>query len=145
MNTMELTPEELNLLKRFHMGNGLGDYEQGNACVMACAVALWRFRHGEELGEATDELDCVCPVLRRLAIRLNDGVWWPAGEAERTAVLIPMVPRLLGTNNPGKTRLRMYRAADWSVRTMLPTRLRARGKVDEASALEACAPITDKA
>ena len=115
-----LNEQEQALLNRFHMGSGVGDYEEGNACVMACAVALWRFRHGEELGTATDELDCVCPVLRRIAIRLNDGIWWPGGEAERTAALLPLVARLLGTNDPEKTQLRMYRAADWSVRTMLP-------------------------
>jgi hypothetical protein len=78
---------------------------------MSAAVANYRLSQGEPIGEATDRLDCCCPVIRRLCIRRNDG-WWPSDEARKVWAL-GLIARLPGTRGDMATTLRRgFRCAD---------------------------------
>lgn len=59
---------DINKLRFIHSA---GDCEY-DACVMSARIALDRLARGEDIGEATDQDDRYCPVLRRLLIDRND-------------------------------------------------------------------------
>ena len=140
MSTTSLPQQIANL----RLITGKGNYSAGTACVMSAAVALDRLRKGEPLGEATDELECVCPVIRRLAIGRNDG-WWPSDEA-RTDWGLKLVPKLLDTRaDRARTVRRAFRVADVAVRFLAPIALRAQGRRDLAEKLERLEPVVNKA
>ena len=104
------------------MGSGVGDGKT-TACVMAQAATIDALRKGKTLDRATDEMECACPVLRRLAIRLNDTDWWK-DNAERTEVLRPLIPLLLDSRGTGAlTMKRIFMSADHSVRVLTLMRL----------------------
>src|SRR5215510_6261439 len=105
----------------FTLISGVGNYQKGTACIVSAAVAQWRLEHGKPLGEATDEMDCIDPAIRRLAIRINDASWWK-DDAERTAVLSPFIPLLAGTRDESLLRKRAFLCADVAVREILPMR-----------------------
>ena len=130
-------------LADFTLIAGIGDYDQHKACVMSLAVAMDRLRKGEPIGEATDNVHCVCPVLRRLVIYRNDGPW--ESDAARTEWGLAMAPRLLDTRrDETETVRRGYRCADVAVRVIAAQALRSAGLVDLAVRLEALDPIIDK-
>jgi len=106
----------------FTLVSGVGDYSKGKACVVSAAVALWRYQRGEDLNGATDQLDCIDPAVRSLAIRINDANWWQS-NTERTEVLSPFIARLAGTSKPELLRKRALLCADMAVRHLLPMRL----------------------
>jgi hypothetical protein len=158
-DTMEQTPEEVvklhyPVIAPLMMCSGVGDGKT-TACVMAQAATIDALRKGLTLYEPTDNMDCACPVLRRLAIRANDANWW-ASDAERTEHLRPLIPLLLDSR--GDTTLtcrRMFFAVDHAVRTITPMRFEfaARSTGDEtqksrllewASRIRGLLPITDK-
>lgn len=104
------------------MGSGVGDGKT-TACVMAQAATIDALRRGETLEAPTDEMECACPVLRRIAIRLNDTNWWKS-DMERTEVLRPLIPMLLDSRgNKSVTDRRVFLAADNAVRVLTPMRL----------------------
>ena len=104
------------------MGSGVGD-GQTTACVMAQAACIDALRKGKTLEKPTDEMECACPVLRRIAIRLNDTEWWKSNE-ERTEILRPIIPLLLDSRGDKKlTDKRVFFAADHAVRDLTPIRL----------------------
>jgi hypothetical protein len=97
---------------------------------------------GEPIGYATDQLDCCCPVIRRLCIRRNDG-WWPSDEARKEWAL-GLIARLPGTRGDMATTLRRgFRCADMTVRVLAPMVLRDASHEDLAAQLEAVSPIVD--
>jgi hypothetical protein len=104
-------------LPKFKLVSGIGNYDNGEACVMSAAVACYRLSKGESMGEATDEMECCCPVIRAFLISLNDSRLW-ADDANRTDVLMPFVSRLAGTKNDALTSQRVFILADWAVRTI---------------------------
>lgn len=139
MNNSLLPPQ----IAKLRLVAGKGNYSAGTACTMSATVALDRLRKGEPLGEATDELECVCPVIRRLVIGRNDG-WWPSGEA-RTEWGLKLIPKLLDTRvGPERTVRRVFRVADVTVRKIAPITLRAHGYQVMADQLERLAPIVDR-
>jgi len=104
------------------MGSGVGDGKT-TACVMAQAATIDALRNGRTLDKPTDKMECACPVLRRLAIRLNDTNWWNSNE-ERTETLRPIIPLLLDSRgNRAITDARVFLVADRSVRDLTPMRL----------------------
>lgn len=104
------------------MCHGVGDGKT-TSCVMAQAATINALRQGKTLDAPTDEMECACPVLRRLAIRLNDGAWW-ADDMERTAVLRPLIPLLLDSRGDVDLTLRrVFFMADKAVRELTPMRL----------------------
>lgn len=135
------------------MGSGVGDGKT-TACVVAQAATIDALRNGKTLDKPTDEMECACPVLRRLAIRLNDTEWWKSNE-ERTEVLRPIIPLLLDSRGSRDlTQKRAYFVADQAVRVLTPIRLEyiakhsksERVKTENAAgakALRELAPITD--
>jgi len=123
---------------------GEGDYDKHQASIMSAAVAKWRLDHGEPLGDATDKLDCVCPVVRRLAVSINNMVWWKT-DGERTNILKPLIDNLLNTKGSDELMCRRaYRCADVAVREFAASALRARGFESEAEELEKLDSIVDK-
>jgi hypothetical protein len=72
----------------------VGDYGHKQACTMSAAVALTRVRRGVDMNGATDSLECVCPVIRKLVIARNDAT--PVADLKPWAVMI--IPRIVGTN-----------------------------------------------
>ena len=89
------------------MCSGVGDGKT-TACVMAQAATIDALRKGLTLDKPTDEMECACPVLRRMAIRANDANWW-ASDAERTEHLRPLIPLLLDSRVSDATEHIRYR------------------------------------
>ena len=85
--------EDFSPVESLTMCPGVGDFEK-TACVVAQAAILDALHRGVSLTEPTDELDCACPLLRHLAIGLNDTRWWDS-DAERSETLRPLVGALL--------------------------------------------------
>ncbi len=93
------------------------------SCVMAQAATIDALRKGLTLDRPTDKMECACPVLRRMAIRLNDGNWW-ASDIERTEMLRPLIPMLLDSRGKRElTQRRIYSVTDHAVRVITPMRL----------------------
>lgn len=82
----------------------------------------------------TDRPTCVCPMLNRMGIRLNDSL-----PDEKRIRLLQYVPRLVGTAGDGHQQARGLMAMDWIIRTNTPTWMEA-AKMD-ASALRALPEI----
>jgi len=96
--------------------NGAGQRENHQLCVMT-AVA---WAAGEPHSDAPE---CACPVAARIAIRINDGKWWK-DDAERTAALLPLVPRLVGSRASREVTIARARlAARWALETAAPRSL----------------------
>jgi len=123
--------ERITLLKGSHDDRAKG------LCVME-AVAWFA-------GEPnTDQPQCACPVLSLYAIRLNDCI---TDDAERTRIMRPLIPRLVGTRGTRELEVkRAYVAADYAARDAAPLALdsaasvlRRRGREDRAAKLEAFA------
>jgi len=107
MRTIDFAPIE-NLV----MTNGVGDASI-TACVVAQAAIIEQLQQGKAI-KATDYLDCACPLLRTFAIALNDISWWDS-DAERTAVLRPLIPALLDSRvGPLAMSQRARLASDFS-------------------------------
>jgi hypothetical protein len=138
---IEISP----LISRLRFVGGIGDpsdSQNPTACVMSAAAANYRLSQGESIGDATDQLDCCCPVIRRLCIRRNDG-WWPSDEARKEWAL-GLIARLPGTRGDMATTLRRgFRCADMTVRVLAPMVLRDASHEDLAAQLEAVSPIVD--
>lgn len=111
-----------NVIAPLIMGNGVGDGKT-TSCVMAQAATIDALRRGETLAAPTDQMECACPLLRRMAIRLNDTAWWKDNE-ERTALLRPIIPLLLDSKvSQELTWTRIFRSVDFVVRELTPMRL----------------------
>jgi hypothetical protein len=105
---------------------------------MSAAVALARLKRGEPLGQAADDIVCISPVIRRLAISVNDINWWQ-DDAERTRVLSPFVPLLPGTHGSVETEIRRaFLCADAAIRIFWPLTLDACGLPELAGEFRAC-------
>lgn len=87
----------LKLIPDLTIVQGVGDYAEHTACVMSAVVAEDRLRRGEPLGEATDSVACVCPVVRALVIQRNDAGGVYDSDDARTEWALGMVPRLLNS------------------------------------------------
>ena len=107
MNAPIELPADLKLI------SSVGDRERHTACVMSAVAWI----AGEPLGDAPQ---CASGVIRPLAIRLNDGKWW-RDAAERTAELLPLAHRIVGTNAPAAVEIRRAkRAAEWALTFAVP-------------------------
>ena len=127
---------------KFKLVKGVGKYSEGTSCIMSAAVAYKRVLDGMDIGEATDKLDCVCPVIRAFLIRVNDSAIW-SDDLHRTNVLLPLIPRIVGTNNPELLLKRMFFLVNWSVKTIAPLILRWQNFEDHAEKLESLKDIVD--
>jgi len=106
----------------------------GHYCVME-AVA---YVAGEKW---SDSPECVCPVLGAFMRAWNDGL---PNDAERNRLLLPLIPRLVGTRG-GKAleQRRATMAADWLIRTHTVAWLRLAKLNKQADMLASLPEITD--
>lgn len=93
MRNVDITP-----VCKFTMSSGVGSLGNNTACVMAQAAILDALDKGKPIVDLTDKLDCACPVLRKLAITLNDGRWW-ADDLQRTRILRPLLTLILDSKS----------------------------------------------
>jgi len=105
-----------------------------------CAMEAVAWLAGEP---HSDSPACTCPVVAAFVRRTNDRL---RDDEERTRYLRPLLPVLIGTRTESREVMqrRAYLAADWAVRTCVPTLLRALGRDEWAARLEACAQVVDR-
>jgi hypothetical protein len=85
------TSDERNLMEAVpHLRSGIGQTPADGGCILQ--VVDWIDRQGW-----TDQPECVHPVLRKLAIYVNDQL--PDGERQK---LLDLTGRLMGTNTGGQ-------------------------------------------
>ena len=111
--------------------------KNGNGHVEACAMEAVAFIAGEPW---SDHPECVCPVIGAFMRAWNDGL----ADAERTALILPLVPRLVGTRSTKKIeQRRATMAADWLIRVHTPAWLRLAKLTEQADLLASLPEITD--
>jgi len=120
--TIELYQLHYPVIAPLIMSHGIGDGKT-SACVMAQAATIDALRRGETLIAPTDKMECACPLLRHMAIALNDALWWEH-DLERTQHLRPLIPLLLDSRISDKRILhRATLAADQIIRRFVPMTL----------------------
>ena len=127
INKEEMVKLHFPVIAPLLMDHGVGDGKT-TACVMAQAATIWHLSQGLPIDKPTDELECCCPILRRLAIRANDTQWW-ASKEERTEHLRPLIPLLLNSSvNKDAMLKRTYKVFDQAVRIICPMRIEFRAQ-----------------
>ena len=117
-----ISPKEYNVIAPLIMAKGVGNGKE-TACLVAQAATIDALRKGQTLDKPTDELVCACPLLRRLAISMNDADWWKSNE-ERTEHLRPLIPLLLDSlGSLALTKLRAARYSNAVIHELTPMRL----------------------
>ena len=126
-----VTPEYLQSLCLI---KGKGDGTSGQRCAIQ-EVRAWL-----DLDASMDEVpDCVCPVIGKLVIGLND-----IGPEMRT-MLIPFLPRLGGSKGELAIMIRRaFAVADWAVRVVAAGAMATAGLNDHAKILKDLPPIVDQ-
>jgi len=89
-----------------------GSHEpDGQMCIMEAAAYV--------AGEPwTDRPQCVCPMIAAFLRSWNDSI---RDDAHRTALLKPLIPKVVGSRSTPAVELqRSYLAFDWLVRVQVP-------------------------
>jgi hypothetical protein len=104
-------------------------------CIMEAAAFV--------AGEAfSDKPACACPIIAIVCRPFNDRI---ADDARRTAMLKPLVDRLVGSKSTPAVELRrVWMFFDFLARVALPMLCDAYGRKDEAARLRALGEITDR-
>ncbi len=102
-------------------------------CVMEAAAYV----AGEKWNDAPE---CVCPVISTLLRAWNDAL---PTDAERDALLKPLIPFVINTKDETLEQRRALMAMDWFVRVQTPAWLRLAGLTSQADSLECLPEITD--
>src|SRR5690606_6413189 len=111
-----------------------GAHEEGSGTMCVMEAVAWVARE-----PWSDHPQCACPVIGEFMRSWND----PLPDAERNELLIPLIPRLVGTRgSKGLEERRSLMAADWLVRTHAPAWLRLAGLTTQAEALSSLPEIT---
>jgi hypothetical protein len=120
-------------------------YGEG-ACALEMADYLDRRQRGIRVKRTdvlTDSPVCVSKVVAAFGRSWNDSL---RTDADRTRLLGPIVPLMLGTATTAEDEeTRAWMATDWLVRTYTPTWLELAGLTAEADALRALDPVVDSA
>jgi hypothetical protein len=99
-------------------------------CIMEAVAWFANLPH-------SDQPSCTCAPLTTFGIGINDSM-----PDEPRQKLKPLIPLLVGTKDDAMLVRRAYYFADRAVRVLAPEALRRIGLNDEATKLEALAPIT---
>ncbi|CAB4157381.1 hypothetical protein UFOVP679_19 [uncultured Caudovirales phage] len=130
--TDTLIPERLERVTALKRGNH-DPNDDANFCVME-AVA---YVAGEPW---SDHPKCTCPVITAFMVSWNDSL----DDADRTRLLAPLIPHLIGTRgSKALQNRRATMATDWYVRVQTPAWLRLAGLAEQADALASFPEITD--
>src|SRR3712207_4257577 len=116
--------QQQRVLDRFELVSGIGEPDEGTACVMSLVAHLAGEGH-------TDRPRCASPVVRDFVIPVNDHM-----PREARQSLKPFAPRLVGTND-GLDRARAEVLRRALAETILP---RASGECKAASRGEPARP-----
>jgi hypothetical protein len=109
-----------------------------NGEIDVCAMQAVAWLAGEP---NTDRPECACPVIGRYVIRLNDSRLFDGYRD----TLKPYLPKIIGTRSTQAIeRRRAFIAADFAVRSLAPTALRALKREEWAAQLEAAPQIVDR-
>ena len=112
----------------------IGSHEADSAKM--CAMEAVAYIAGEPWSDAPA---CASPVIAAFVRRWNDAL----PSADRTRLLLPLVPEIVGTRTTGADDVtRAWMATDWLVRTHVPAWLTLAGMSDHAAALAGCDPVT---
>ena len=134
MTSIEIDAERLAKVQRLYSG---AHAENGNGHVEACAMEAVAYIAGEPW---SDHPACACPVIGAFMRAWNDGL----PDAERTALILPLIPRLVGTRATKKVeQRRATMAADWFIRVHTPAWLRLAKLNEQADLLASLPEITD--
>lgn len=107
---------------------------------MMCAMEAVAYIAGEPW---SDHPQCASPVIAAFMRAWNDGL---PSDGERARLLLPLIPRLVGTRgSEALEHRRSLMAADWLVRTQTPAWLRLAGLTAQAVSLETLPEITSMA
>jgi hypothetical protein len=128
------TIDEKRLARVKKLDHGSHDKVSDGMCIMEAAAYVSRLPF-------SDHPECVCPVIGAFLRSWNDSL--PDGD--RTALLLPLLPKVLNTRNPALEERRSLMAADWLVRVHTPAWLRLAKLTDQAALLEALPEITSMA
>jgi hypothetical protein len=113
-----------------------GSHEEPTNGIQACAMELVSWIAGEKW---SDHPECTCPVIGAFMRSWNDGL----PDDERTTLLLPLIPRLVGTRgSKALEKRRALMAADWLVRVNTPAWLRLAGLTLHADSLASLPEIT---
>ena len=117
------------------LSGGHSQNDKHRMCVMEAVAYI--------AGEPwTDAPACACPVICAFMQAWNDSL----PDAERTALLRPLIPRLVGTRSTKEIEVRRsFMAADWLVRTHTSAWLRLAGLATQADMLATLPEITGMA
>ncbi len=131
---MSIAPDRAHWLDELTLDDGAHhDATPGQWCLMEATAYL--------AGEPwSDHPACVSPVLGAYGRGLND-----AWDDVQRQLLVPFIPRLLGTADDGQDEARSYLALDWLLRTYTPAWLDLAGHMAEAAALREHRRIVDMA
>jgi hypothetical protein len=130
--TMSITIDPARLAKVTTLDKGAHD----KAADGMCALEAVSYIAGEKF---SDHPQCASPVIAAFMRNWNDAL----PDDERNALLLPLIPRLVGTRgSEALEHRRSLMAADWLVRTHTPAWLRLVGLNDQAATLEALPEIT---
>ncbi len=115
------------------LADGAHDPSDGAMCAME--AVSWIARE-----PWSDRPTCACPVIGAFMRAWNDGL----PDDERTALLLPLIPRLVGTKGSSSLEnRRVTMAVDWLIRTHTPAWLRLAGLAAQADALAGLPEIVD--
>ncbi len=105
---------DLSLVEQYTMPSGIGNLAENKISLVAQANLIDCLEKGLPIEALSDSLECACPVLRVLAIGLNDTKWW-VNDQERTETLRPLISLLLDSRRePKVTAQRAQKAADFA-------------------------------
>ena len=111
-----------------------GSHRNADAGMCAMEAAAYIARE-----KFSDHPECVCPVIGSFMRSWNDGL----PDADRTALLLPLIPLTIGTRGSHElAKRRSFMAADWLIRTHTVAWLRLAKLDTQAAILEALPEIT---
>ena len=129
-DTPTIDPDRLARVTSLSKG---GHYEGEEMCAMEAVAFIAR-------EPWSDHPACASPVIGAFMRAWNDGL----PQAERDALILPLIPRLVGSRgSEALENRRATMAADWLVRVQTPAWLRLAGLASQADALANLPEIVD--